>query len=101
MVIDEKGQNALTRYRGGKIVKADHNMLKLEIDLKFDIEGEHDRTEMFNLRDKVCQQQFKVFTTDQRDLLNVFPQKKHLRCNSKIGKNSLKSHCMQTFVKLE
>ena len=76
MVIDEKGQNALTRYRGGKIVKADHNMLKLEIDLKFHIEGEHDRTEMFNLRDKVCQQQFKVFTTETERFTKFFFHKR-------------------------
>ena len=88
MVIDEKGQNALTRYRGGKIVKTDHNMLKLEIDLTFHIGGDHDRNEMFNLRDKTCQQKFKFFRPTQTDLQNVFPQKNHLRISLKVGKDS-------------
>ena len=35
MIIDEKGELALTTYRRGNIVKLDHNMLILEIDLAF------------------------------------------------------------------
>ena len=50
MKIDEVGQYALTKYRKGTIVKADHNMLKLEINLTFHDEKKHEQTEVFNLR---------------------------------------------------
>ena len=52
MVIDECGQYALTKYRRGKVVKSDHNMLKLEINLTFHINKNHEKIEVFNLRNK-------------------------------------------------
>ena len=100
MVIDEKGQNALTRYRGGKIVKADHNMLKLEIDLKFHIEGEHDRTEMFNLRDKVGQQQFKVFTTETERFTKCFSTKEAFEVQFKNWQKQFKKSLHANFRKI-
>ena len=64
MVIDEAGESALTRYRGGKVVKADHNMLKMEVNLTFHMDNRHERRELFNLRNKLCQKQFQEFTTN-------------------------------------
>ena len=64
MVIDEAGEIALTRYRGGKIVKADHSMLKMEISLTFHMDKKHEQNEIFNLRNKLCQKQFKEFTNN-------------------------------------
>ena len=58
MIIDERGECALTMYRRGNIVKSDHNMLKLEVDLTFHNKNKHERTEMFNLRNKDCQKDF-------------------------------------------
>ena len=43
MVIDEKGENALVRYKGGQIVKADHNMLKLELNINIHEKKDHNR----------------------------------------------------------
>ena len=63
MVIDEKGLNALTKYRGGNPVKSDHNMLKLELNLTVHGEEKHIRIEMFNLRNKACQKLFKEYPT--------------------------------------
>ena len=42
MIIDEKGEIALTKYRRGNIVKSDHNMLILKIDLAFHKENKHE-----------------------------------------------------------
>ena len=41
MTIDTRGESTLTRYRG-KVVKSDHQMLKLNIDLTFHQEKKHD-----------------------------------------------------------
>ena len=72
MVIYEKGQNALGKYRGGKVLKADHHMLKLELDISFHVNNDLDRKEMFNLRDKVCQKKFKLFTTNTKRFTKCF-----------------------------
>ena len=71
MTIDEKGEHALTKYKQS-IVKTDHNMLTLEVDLGFHNKNEHERIQMFNLRNKACQQQFKEFTSKTKHYLNVF-----------------------------
>ena len=72
MTIDEKGEIGLTKYRKGCIVKSDHNMLKLEIDLKFHNDIKHERIEMFNLRNKTCQADFRVKTTNTDKFSNCF-----------------------------
>ena len=63
MKIDEKGENAWTRYKGGN-VKTDHNILQLEVNLKFHDHKKHDRIEMFNLKNKTCQNIFKKYTSE-------------------------------------
>ena len=72
MKIDEVGQYALTKYRKGTIVKADHNMLKLEINLTFHDEKKHERTEVFNLRNKMCQDDFKEKTSNTDQFTKCF-----------------------------
>ena len=64
MEISENGENALTRYRGEKIVKSDHNMLHCEVNLNFHKQKKHDQVEMFNLTNKECQAKFKMFTSN-------------------------------------
>ena len=59
MMIDENGIYALTKYRKNKIVKTDHNMLNLELNLNFQNDKIHERVEVFNLRNKLCQEDFK------------------------------------------
>ena len=58
MVVDEIGEIALTKYRNGNIVETYHNMLTLEINLTFHKAKDHERTEVFNLRNTNCQQIF-------------------------------------------
>ena len=62
MSIDKTGENSLTRYKN-KVVKSDHRMLTLELDLTFHIEKKHERVETFNLKNKKCQKVFKEFTS--------------------------------------
>ena len=62
MHIDEQGENAITKYKRN-IVQTDHNMLSMELNLSYHTEKEHERFELFNLRNKVCQQKFKEFTS--------------------------------------
>ena len=69
MKIDEKGETALTKYNKS-VVKTDHNMLTMEIDLTFHTEKQHERIEMFNLRNKNCQQIFKEYTS-KSDILST------------------------------
>ena len=53
MKIDSKGDLTLTGYNG-KVVKSDHRMLTLEVNLTFHKEKTHDRTEVFNVRNMKC-----------------------------------------------
>ena len=69
--IDTSGESTLTRFRG-KVVKSDHRMLKLNIDLTFHKEKIHERLEVFNLRNKACQQVFKEFTTKGKQFSRCF-----------------------------
>ena len=62
MKVDEEGEFQMTRYKG-KTVKSDHNMLKLEIDLKFHKETKHENMEDFNVRNKLNQEIFYKFTS--------------------------------------
>ena len=62
MYIDEEGEHALTKYKRG-IVKSDHNMLSMELNLTFHTKKEHERFELFNLRNNICQLKFKEFTS--------------------------------------
>ena len=91
MVIDEKGELALTKYRKNNIVKSDHNMLVLEIDLKFHNEKNHDRLEMVNLRNKVCKFDFKEKTTNTDMFSKCFLRRRTLMSNSNAGKEGFKN----------
>ena len=66
LTIDENGENLMTRYRG-KIVKSDHRVLKLEVNLVFHDEKKHERIEFFNLKNTECQAKFyDLGSKDQR-----------------------------------
>ena len=64
MLIDEKGEHALTKYKGKQIVKADHHSLILEMNLTFHMNLKHEQREIFNLKNPICQKQFKEFTSN-------------------------------------
>ena len=71
MTIDEKGGLTMTRYKN-KVVTSDHKMLKLEIDLIFHMEEKHERADVFNVRNKQCQQVFCEFTSEKNMFTKCF-----------------------------
>ena len=71
MSIDKIREHTLTRFKG-KVVKSDHRMLKLNIDLTFHKENKHERVEVFNLRNIKCQQAFQAFTSKGNNFSRCF-----------------------------
>ena len=57
MTIYSRGEIALSRYKN-RVVNSDHRMLKLEVNLTFHKEKNHERVEVFNVRNKQCQKVF-------------------------------------------
>ena len=72
MMIDENGMYALTKYRKNQIVKTDHNILKLELNLNFQNDKIIERVEVFNLRNKLCQEDSKEKTTNTDKFTSCF-----------------------------
>ena len=65
MKIDENGKNSLTRYKGA-VVKTDHSRLDMEVDLEFHKEKKHEREDVFNVRNKLCQEKFFIYTHQKK-----------------------------------
>ena len=64
MKIHEEDEIALVRY-AKNVVKSDHKVLELEIDLKVHLEEKHERQEVFSLRNKTQQKEFYEFTSKE------------------------------------
>ena len=75
MEIDTKGEITLARYKG-RIVKTDHRMLKLEVDLEFHDIKRHERSETFNVRNKLRQKDFCEFTSRGSTFSRCFSSEK-------------------------
>ena len=100
MIIDEKGEIALTKYRRGNIVKSDHNMLILKIDLAFHKENKHERIEMFNLRNKECQIDFKQKTSNTDMFSKCFIGEETIDVQFKRWKRRLQKALYSSFRKV-
>ena len=94
MKIDEKGETALTKYNKS-VVTTDHNMLTMEIDLTYHTEKEHERIEMFNLRNKNCQQIFKEYTSKSDILSTCFKTQESVETQFKKWQKKF-NKCMHT-----
>ena len=62
MKVHEEDEIAFVRY-AKKVVKSDHKVLELNVDLKIHMEAKHERQEIFNLRNKTKQKLFYEFTS--------------------------------------
>ena len=75
MIIDEKRQFCLSNFaqmkKNKKVIESDHNGLILEVEIEFSI-GASERPEIFNLKNKQCQEMFKNETEVNKDLLECF-----------------------------
>ena len=75
MLIDEERLFCLSNIaqikKNGKIIESDHNSMIAKFNLKIE-KRKPDRQEMFNLRNKACQEAFKDATDDSPELLICF-----------------------------
>ena len=75
MVIDENKKYVLTNYeqvrRGGKAADSDHATEYLDLDLEV-ISEKPQRREIWNFKNKECQEKFKMQTSQTKDFSNCF-----------------------------
>ena len=64
MKIHEKDEIVIKRYKE-KVVKTDHKMLSLELNINIHKEKQHEKVEVFNVRNKYCQKIFHEFTSKE------------------------------------
>ena len=73
ILVDEERKHILTRFykRNGvcKVVESDHNILILNISCPWDVKVRQERTEIFNMRNKKCQEEF-FKNTNNTDILS-------------------------------
>ena len=75
MIIDEERNYPLSNFaqikKNGKVIETDHNGLILELKMQVNLQ-KPDRVELFNMRNKVCQEAFKEETDNNTKLLECF-----------------------------
>ena len=68
MIIDEERKYVLKKYskvKGlTKVIESDHNLMWLEVNVPWNVKVKQQRQEIFNLRNKDCQQNFHEFTNN-------------------------------------
>ena len=100
LTIDEKGETALVRYKG-KVVKSDHRMLKLELNLQINNRTNHKKVEIFNFRNKKCQQLFKENTSKDNVFTKCFANPNEpVEVQFKRWKRLLKKSVQTSFQKI-
>ena len=62
--IYENDELCITRYKG-KVVKTDHKILSLELNMKVHIKTNHNKINVFNVRNKNCQKDFFKLTSEE------------------------------------
>ena len=70
MKIHENDELAIKRYKE-KVVRTDHKILSLELNLKFTLKKKHEKVEVLNLRNKSCQKNFYEFTSKEERFTNI------------------------------
>ena len=96
MSIDEDRKYVLKRYykykQQTKVVESDHNVQILEISCPWEVKVSKPKTEIFNLRNKKCQQEFFLNTNKSNVLTRCLEGRDVLTA----GKNWMK--CMKTII---
>ena len=100
MEIFENGENALTRYRGGKVVRSDHNMLHCEINLTFHDQKKHEQVKMFNLTNQECQAKFKNYTSNTNIFSKCFESDESINLQFNRWKRKLVKSLYACFRKI-
>ena len=103
MLIDEKReyclQNLVQLRKNKRVIETDHNAEILELNLEFS-QKKPERQEMFNLKNKACQEVFKEVTENNENLLNCFDNDLPLEVQSKKWKRNFTSILHQSCRKI-
>ena len=104
LLIDEARKHVLTKItrtkRGIKQVKSDHNVLLSKLKIKFNKHIKKDRIEIFNLKNKECQEAFKEVTSNTDILSSIFDNDKDLNVCTKKFLKRLNGCIMECFKKV-
>ena len=75
MVIDDSKSHILTNYKqvrkSGKAIDSDHFTEYLDMDLEV-IKEKPERQELFNFKDKQCQEKFTILTSETKEFTECF-----------------------------
>ena len=103
MEIDESKKYVLTNYeqvrKGGKAADTDHATQIMDVDLEL-LTEKPVRTELFNFKDKECQQIFKSVTSKTEDFTSCFSNDLPLVSQIENWRGVLKSYCGRSFKKI-
>ena len=101
MLVDEERKYILTRFykRNGiiKVIESDHNILILNI--SWDVKVKKERTEIFNLRNKKCQEEF-FNSTNNTDVLSKCLNNRNVVTGGKLWLKSVKTLILKSFRKI-
>ena len=103
MIIDEKREFCVSNFaqfkKNRRVIESDHNGLILELDIQFSYK-KLERKEMFNLKNKECQEAFKVETEINQDLLKCFSNELPFQVESKQWLKTFNSILYKCFKKV-
>ena len=103
MVIDDSKSHILTNYKqvrkSGKAIDSDHFTEYLDMDLEV-IKEKPERQELFNFKDKQCQEKFTILTSETKEFTECFRGKKPLLKKIDNWRKVLNSHCSNAFNKI-
>ena len=103
MLIDEDREYCLSNFaqlkKNKRVIETDHNGLIMEFDLKV-CQRKPEREEMFNLRNKTCQEAFKEMTENNKKLLECFTNDSTLEFQSKKWNKLFNSILFKCFRKI-
>ena len=103
MVVDEERKHVLERFykRDGfvKVVKSDHNILLLNISIPWNVKVKKDRIEIFNLRNKKCQEEF-FHQTNNSQVLSICLENRDVQTGGKHWLKALKTFIHKSFRKI-
>ena len=76
--IDTEGKHAMTKVNKTKTVQSDHNTIVTKLKLKWNSEIKHQKTSIFNLKNKECITNYKEATTNNNNLSKILDEEKDL-----------------------
>ena len=72
--IDSEGNHSMTKVTKTKVVKSDHNTIVTKINMTWNSHIKHQKTNIFNLKNKDCLKKFKETTSNNNYLSKIFDE---------------------------